>query len=400
MPLCTGLLNSATQWDLYNMSRKNGYIGSFEEWGCTLAPTGVNSTNGKPTPAIGASTCTGLTADGTDVIGNYRGSVLCIRPGLDLGLEPSIAPSMNGLYNFQIQSLTWWNPAYGYCQQSQTTDTSPAAAQAINYMLYVVTVTSGIVTVKDNGTVTQTGLLTRADVLRAQAAPAMASNEAQKLVGGEFFSNIKSLLGRRGAGAGTMYGGSADASSPAASVSASMSLDSYGHGHSGGCIDPSASGIPSYLPMEVDQYQRERAPAAPVAEPWASGVGSGYSSSPQQGQAQGHGQKRKQHDEYDDYDPRERYMPQRRLTSDSGSGWSPSRDYVDPYDTKRSHETPGREDFIDEDRYRREAPCRDQRSPSERYDSAMPDMPTERVSRRKDSEYPGEEPRRGAVFRS
>lgn len=46
------------------------------------------------------------------------------------------------------------------------------------------------------GTVTQTGVITRADVLRAQSAPSMGADQARFLVGGDFFSNIRNFLGR------------------------------------------------------------------------------------------------------------------------------------------------------------------------------------------------------------
>jgi hypothetical protein len=95
------------------------------------------------------------------------GSVLCLVPGLDLGLEPSLAPGMNGLYNFQV-TVNFVNP-------------SP---QGTNYFLYIVSLTSGLVTIKDNGTVTQVGLITRSDVLAAQQAPSIGYTEAVKLVGG------------------------------------------------------------------------------------------------------------------------------------------------------------------------------------------------------------------------
>lgn len=104
----TGLLASASQWDLYNLSRKNGYVGSFQSWG-------------QP---------------------GYNGSVLCLKPGLDLGLEPSLAPSMNGLYNFQI-TVNWFNPNVG------NTRASPSGTAGTTFDLYVVPVTSGVVTIKD-----------------------------------------------------------------------------------------------------------------------------------------------------------------------------------------------------------------------------------------------------------
>jgi len=139
----SGLLATATPFDLYRMSARNGYKGSYDDWRL------------------------------------LSGSVLTIKPGLDLGLEPSLAPGMNGLYNFQI-TVNWFN----------------ASAQPVNFILYVVTLTTGIMTIKDNGTVTQTGIITREDVLSAQQAPSMGYTEAKALVGGDFFSSLKNILSR------------------------------------------------------------------------------------------------------------------------------------------------------------------------------------------------------------
>lgn len=154
----TGLLSSCSQWDLYNICKRNGYVGSFDQWAL------------------------------------HTGSVLCLKPGLDLGLEPSLAPGMNGLYNFQVQ-VSFFN----------------AKARAVNYTLYVVPVTEGLVTIKDNGTVTQTGILTRSDVLGAQQAPSMGYQQAVQMVGGNFFGNLKNILARGAEGVGSVITGAAPA---------------------------------------------------------------------------------------------------------------------------------------------------------------------------------------------
>ena len=145
----TALLNSVSagvapgsnqQKDLYNFCKANGYNGTYDQFRW------------------------------------LTGSVVCIKPGKDLGLEPSLAPGMNGLYNFQA-TLQFVNPS----------------AFAVNYTAYIVALTSGLVTIKDNGTVTMTGLVTRMDVLSAQQQPAMTYTQAAKIVGGDFFSPIKAM---------------------------------------------------------------------------------------------------------------------------------------------------------------------------------------------------------------
>lgn len=327
------------------MSRKNGYVGTFNQWAGSLVPlAGIG--NYSPSAPAGIP-CSGL-----------RGSVLCIKPGLDLGLEPSIAPSMNGLYNFKVK-VNWWNPCMGWNQAAMVAGggampTGTNSAFNTNYSLYVVTITSGLVTVKDNGTVTQTGLLTRSDVLRAQAAPAMDQGEAQKMVGSGFFENIKRFMGRGGRGyvhrmLGGLFGGSSDAQAA------------------------------QYAQQQQQQQQQQQAEAAPCAMPAPSSVGSGYESPDY---AMGGSHKRKEMASAFE-DPRERALaPHLR-----GRGYDPVISGGSPSSPCDSdfYENPAAGGYgIDpDDRYVREPPLRDQRSPAERYDSAMPEIPPERITRRR-----------------
>jgi hypothetical protein len=368
--LFAGLLNSATQYDLYQMSRKNGYVGSFAQWGGYSGPVASS------VPIAGVGNYSPAAPAGIPTNGQ-RGSVLCIKPGYDLGLEPSIAPSMNGLYNFQI-IVNWWNNCYGWNQAAMVAGggSMPAPGNvALNtrYTLYVVTVTSGLVTVKDNGTVTQTGLLTRADVLRAQAAPALDAGEANKMVGGDFFSKMKQFLGRGGryhAYRSMLGGGSSEGPQPSP-LSAPVP-PSIGSGSS----DPYTE---AYYQQQQQQYKRKE-----MATPF-------------------------------DADPRERALaphlrgrgflqdpmlpplspPQSPIYS-SPAQWPPSPERQDFYDDKHNSSSSscgGGSGMMDDryadepdDRYRRDPPWHDPRSPEERYDSAMPDIPPQRVSRRRPGE--------------
>lgn len=428
----TGLLASASQFDLYMISRKNGYQGSLADWGAwatsgnaagNAAITAVNgslpgndfSAGNYPQPIIDAgSYVNGIQYAGGAALASqvtlpapnnsYRGSVLCIKPGLDLGLEPSLAPSMNGLYNFQI-TVTWYNNSLGLCRATANPPAGGAAtyspgSMATSYVLYVVPITSGIITIKDNGTVTQTGLLTRSDVLRAQSSPSLAANEAAKLVGGDFFNSLKNLLGRAGR---SMYGGAMQ-----------MAQSLVG-----------GSGCP---------------PAEPSAEASVMGdamdLAAGEGPSGLRAGLQGRPSKRKDMGSDFEGDPRERALMQhlrspprspseaagsdydwdRCSASSAGSRGGSSSGYesdLDGYPAERDR---------DEDRYVREPRPRDSRSAADRYDSAMPDIPPETLSRRRppaarddrerdrererdrdmEDERPtpqGPPPRRGAVFR-
>jgi hypothetical protein len=131
-----------------------------------------------------------------------------------------------------------------------------------------------------------------------------------------------------------------------------------------------------------------QAPASPVPE----SVGGDYSMSNNYG---GYGQssmpnahKRKEMASAFEVDPRERALaPHLR-----GRGYDPMMPPPSPplqqqHQREEFYEDPSAGGFgLDpDDRYVREPPMRDHRSPEERYDSAMPEIPPERISRRRPS---------------
>jgi hypothetical protein len=326
-------------------------VGSYNEWGgsdAPIQPVGV-VTSGNSGSGIGGGV-NPQSPMGNPVAGS-RGSVLCLRPGYDLGLEPSIAPSMNGLYNFAI-NVQWWNPSFGWTQKALdpakvdqsfvspfVDEASPNALYNTVYALYIVTITSGLVTIKDNGTVTQTGLLTRADVLRAQSAPALDAGETQKLVGGDFFNKMKQFLGRGGR---SMYG-----------AGAQMAQRLLGGAEGPQAAPAPAPAPPSPAPVEYDERDYS---VSSAGYGWGSGA-------------------RKRKEMCSPFeDPRERALAPhlRGRGVDPMMPVSPPREALDPYDDEP------------DDKYVREPPYRDHRSPEERYDSAMPDIPPERISRRRE----------------
>lgn len=182
----------------------------------------------------------------------------------------------------------------------------------------------------NSGTVTQTGLLTRADVLRSQAAPALSAEEAIKNVGGTFFSNM--LNPWRGRGARSLLGGGAALSGGTAAQAPSESQQQP--------VAPSAGSAP----QQEYQYYIPRDKRKQMETPFE--------------------------------DPRDRALaPHLR-----GRGiLSPERA------SPESIPMPEDDDMVydTEDRYVREPRLRDSRTPSERYDAEMPDIPPERVSRRR-----------------
>lgn len=102
----SGLLSSATPYDLYNISKKNGCNLSWTEW-----------SGGPNYVALG----------GTNTAYGTVGSVLCLEFGTDIGLQDLECPGIDGTYQLQM--------AVGVKNINQT--------RAITPTLYIVTVNEG-----------------------------------------------------------------------------------------------------------------------------------------------------------------------------------------------------------------------------------------------------------------
>jgi len=150
----SGLLASASQQDLYNISRNNGVNLSWVEW------------SGQPVHAGNLASRIGTV-----------GSVLCIEPGKDFGLPDNLAPGVIGNFMMQIT----------------VTATNPNLSRAINYMLYITTVDEGTCTILDGSMILQgSGVISGMDVLNAKKQSGITYEDAKDAQGaGRFFSNIK-----------------------------------------------------------------------------------------------------------------------------------------------------------------------------------------------------------------
>lgn len=134
-----GLLSTATQQDLYQISVKNGCNLNWNEFT------------------------------------NNVGSVLCIDFGLDLGLPMNECPGIVGNYQLQMQV--------------NITNTS---ASSTLYSLYVVVVNEGTYSMIDGSTQHAIGVVSHADCLNANNAPEMPYQKAKHVYGGSFWDKIKS----------------------------------------------------------------------------------------------------------------------------------------------------------------------------------------------------------------
>lgn len=155
----SGLLSSAQKNDLYKISVRNQCNMNWSSWsGERVYKTGdfVNKMAGV-------------------------GSVLRLKPGLDIGLESMEAVGVVGTFNLQMTvNLTY-----------QNTD---AAIGAQSFTLYIVTVEEGIADIVDSQVILNVGVLTPRDVLDARANENLMDYEDMNNVGGgDFLGSLKKL---------------------------------------------------------------------------------------------------------------------------------------------------------------------------------------------------------------
>jgi len=154
----SGILSSASAYDLWKLSQKNSSQQSWSEFG-GLAQLS-SATNG-----------VGIGCDTT-------GSLLIIDPAYDLSLPDYITSGSLGNYNFQFQIGV-----------SNTLE--PPGGAAITPEICVICVNSGIMTTQQGVSAIYTGILTKEMVLNAksrQQASAMKSAEIKRMVGGNMFN--------------------------------------------------------------------------------------------------------------------------------------------------------------------------------------------------------------------
>ena len=158
----SGLLSSASQYDLWRTSAKNGSAQSWAEF------SGIQSSF---TNAVSQNIAT-------------TGSVLVLSPPYDLSLPNYISSGSLGNYNFQF-SLTL------ACQFPQEVfDLFPGGVLPIE--ICVVCVNSGIFSTQQGVSAVYTGILTKEMVLSSvngQQASAMSSQETKRMIGGQMLNS-------------------------------------------------------------------------------------------------------------------------------------------------------------------------------------------------------------------
>jgi len=157
----SGLLSSATKYDLWRLSERNGSTQSFNEF-CGQQSHAVASAQSALIPTTG--------------------SLLVLNPAYDLSLPDYITCGSLGNYNFQLR--------VGVTNQGTETIS--------NVEICVVCVNSGIFTTQQGVSAVYTGILTKEMVLGAKSghqASAMTSMEVARMVGGKKMMPLTAFKG-------------------------------------------------------------------------------------------------------------------------------------------------------------------------------------------------------------
>lgn len=213
----SGLLSSATQHDLYNISKRNGVDLSWSQWAGNYSYAPQTPLNNQRIGLVG--------------------SILCLAMGTDIALREDECPGMLGTYQLQIQA----------------TILNINTLETITPTLYMIIVSEGVFTVLDNRSVSQIGVVSKLDVIDSRMSPFVDYNMLYNIHGGNFWSSIKSFgskvlhgldkvhdfvrdnkLLSRGLSAVSMIPEAAPFAGPAAAVAKNL-----GYGDGGVLVDPS-----------------------------------------------------------------------------------------------------------------------------------------------------------------
>jgi hypothetical protein len=148
-----GLLSTATNHELFVMSREAGNCQTWDEW----RGSAILNSGGVP-----ASVQT-------------PGSICMLEFGRHIALDSEYAPGSLGSFNIQL------NVSY----------TAPVTLS--NAELVMITVNSGITVFERGTTSIFSGILTKADVLSASEQKPVGMAEVKRMTGGGFFDTIKSI---------------------------------------------------------------------------------------------------------------------------------------------------------------------------------------------------------------
>jgi hypothetical protein len=151
----SGLLNSHTPEELYQMSAHNGLEMDWNEWsGQAKGNQGWN----------------------VQTVGGF----LVIKPGTDFGLQSGQAPSLIGNFTLQFNA----------------TVSTPFLSADANCSLYVIAVNSGFFETLAGSSRIIKGVLSEADIISAEPVMEMSRDGLRRIVGNGFFSSLGSMLSK------------------------------------------------------------------------------------------------------------------------------------------------------------------------------------------------------------
>lgn len=168
----SGLLSSASQFDLYRMSANNGINYNFTDFRGlpTVGWGGVPNPSLPPAIPVG-NRCT-------------VGGVICLAMGVDIGLSDLAAPGVGGTYQLQITAQVKNNTT------GQFPDSSGADSQSIAPTMYIVCVFDGTLTITGaNSAIAQLAVITQQDVLMSKDSPQYDIAALRAVNGGSSFAS-------------------------------------------------------------------------------------------------------------------------------------------------------------------------------------------------------------------
>jgi hypothetical protein len=202
-------LASATQEDLYNISKKNGCDLSYAEWAgglFTNAPGGAD--NSHTAGVSGFFSNDAVAAPNGFVPTGLVGSVLCLDWGIDIGLDDLHSPGE--ILNSQLQITA------NFINVNQTED--------IFFTMYIVTVSEGTWTIENLNSIPQIGVLSKEDILNSRRDPAINYKATDSIYGGDFVTKLKHFGRNALAGIKTVLPYVADAAKIIATVAPLIGL--------------------------------------------------------------------------------------------------------------------------------------------------------------------------------
>lgn len=186
------LLSNASPFQLYEISRKNGYSGTFQMWharqnavkypnvGQLLNPVRVAGWGGDPFTQL-------------PIAQVGAGSVFCAEFGTDLSLDPGEAPGLIGTFNIQVEVIGRWRGA-GYPE-----DPAGAALTSDNLELLLITKTPGVFTIYDNAASQRIGVISKEEIMKASRSVGYTYEQSQdsQLQGGKNFWSKSLRIARK-----------------------------------------------------------------------------------------------------------------------------------------------------------------------------------------------------------